>query len=486
MALTLEVRQMMDVAEHVPPASPPSSDEEVPTWGESKHSDGRPKAMVVVDPYSSGGVLARKVYDRGYHVIRVLSRSSQLMADQSLPAVCNGLDFAATVMPGPCPRSPDLGDVEGTIAKIRELDFDIVGFLCGAEPGVELFDAITSRWGGDVASNGEKYSAARRDKYLMGERVREAGLRAVKQLQASEWEEVERFVRQELCPHGPEGPMKVILKPVRSSSSEDVYLAESMQEVKTAFDTIRAHINQYGDRNTTVLVQEYLSGIEYVVNCVSKDGEHKVVSYWVYDKRAVNGSKFVYFGVSLFESPEGIIEKRMADYIRGVLDALDVKHGPSHAEVKWLDNEDQPCLVEIGCRPHGGDGVHVELATKCIGYNQVDAMIDLVECPRKFHALPAEPPRLLAHASVLMLVAYESGRLLSYRGLPALQAMQSFQNIEVKAKPHGPIHKTVDYMTNPGWVMLVHEEARVVRSDFETIHRMALEGSLYEIEPASN
>jgi hypothetical protein len=44
----------------------------------------------------------------------------------------------------------------------------------------------------------------------------------------------------------------------------------------------------------------------------------------------------------------------------------------------------------------------------------------------------------------------------------------------------------VDYMTNPGWVMLVHEEARVVRSDFETIHRMALEGSLYEIEPASN
>lgn len=92
---------MMDVAERVPPASPPSSDEEVPTWGESKHSDGRPKAMVVVDPYSSGGVLARKVYDRGYHVIRVLSRSSQLMADQSLPAVCNGLDFAATVMVSP-------------------------------------------------------------------------------------------------------------------------------------------------------------------------------------------------------------------------------------------------------------------------------------------------------------------------------------------------------------------------------------------------
>lgn len=31
-------------------------------------------------------------------------------------------------------------------------------------------------------------------------------------------------------------------------------------------------------------------------------------------------------------------------------DALQVAHGPSHAEVMWLDGEDAPCLVEIGCR----------------------------------------------------------------------------------------------------------------------------------------
>jgi len=55
-------------------------------------------AVVVVDPYSSGGVLARLAHDEGYRVVRVLSCSSQRMADQSLPAACKSLAFAATVV----------------------------------------------------------------------------------------------------------------------------------------------------------------------------------------------------------------------------------------------------------------------------------------------------------------------------------------------------------------------------------------------------
>lgn len=63
-----------------------------------QHSKG--SAIVVVDPYSSGGVLARLIVDRGYQVVRVLSQSSQLMVDQSLPAACQGLEFAATIQVG--------------------------------------------------------------------------------------------------------------------------------------------------------------------------------------------------------------------------------------------------------------------------------------------------------------------------------------------------------------------------------------------------
>ena len=49
-----------------------------------------------------------------------------------------------------------------------------------------------------------------------------------------------------------------------------------------------------------VLVQEYLEGQEYVVDMVSRDGQHKVVvAVWVYDRRAANGAGFVCFGQRL-------------------------------------------------------------------------------------------------------------------------------------------------------------------------------------------
>jgi hypothetical protein len=46
----------------------------------------------------------------------------------------------------------------------------------------------------------------------------------------------------------------------------------------------------------TTLPQRTNQGTEYVVDCVSRDGLHKCVDMFVYDKRQCNGSKFVYFG----------------------------------------------------------------------------------------------------------------------------------------------------------------------------------------------
>lgn len=72
-------------------------------------------------------------------------------------------------------------------------------------------------------------------------------------------------------------------------------------------------------RLLVMVLQEFLCGKEYVVDCVSKDGEHKVVAIWEYDKRQANGSRFTYFGVNLFESLDGRREQVMAEYIFGVL-----------------------------------------------------------------------------------------------------------------------------------------------------------------------
>jgi hypothetical protein len=53
--------------------------------------------------------------------------------------------------------------------------------------------------------------------------------------------------------------------------------------------------------NQILVLQEFLEGQEYVVDTVTRDGIHKVVAIWQYDKRSVNGAHFVYHGMTLID-----------------------------------------------------------------------------------------------------------------------------------------------------------------------------------------
>ena len=68
---------------------------------------------------------------------------------------------------------------------------------------------------------------------------------------------------------------------------------------------------------------------------MSRDGVHKVVTIWEYDKRPVNGANFVYYGMRLVGS-DSKKAKEMIAYADGVLDALGIKQGPSHMEVSTV------------------------------------------------------------------------------------------------------------------------------------------------------
>jgi hypothetical protein len=78
--------------------------------------------------------------------------------------------------------------------------------------------------------------------------------------------------------------------------------------------------------------REFLQGPEYVVDHVSRDGVHKTVMVWVYDKRPANGGDFVYFG-DIPVDPESSEAKQLIPYTRAILDAIGVKNGPSHGEI---------------------------------------------------------------------------------------------------------------------------------------------------------
>jgi biotin carboxylase len=256
-------------------------------------------------------------------------------------------------------------EFEDGLAKLLQevggLGLHVTDVVAGAETGVELTDALSEKLG--LRTNGTKLSEARRNKYVMGETVRGAGLRAAKQLRSASWLDIDAFLKD-----WQPDPFKVIVKPMDSAGSDDVTLCRSLAEVQAAFGNIIGKVNGLGIVNKELLVQEYLEGDEYVIDMVSRDGVHKVVAIWLYDRRPANGASFVCFGQRALMADEPRM-REIIEYQKKVVTALGIRNGPTHGEVKWFQNE--PVLVEVGARCHGGDGLWVNACDEVYGFNQV-------------------------------------------------------------------------------------------------------------------
>ena len=80
------------------------------------------------------------------------------------------------------------------------------------------------------------------------------------------------------------------------------------------------------------------------MDTVSRDGQHKVVALWLYDKGSANGAPFVYFSAEA-RGAEGTREEALIEYACAALDALAWRWGPSHIELKMTTTG--PRLVEV-------------------------------------------------------------------------------------------------------------------------------------------
>ena len=348
------------------------------------------------------------------------------------------------------------------MANLRALPLDIVAVIPGAETGVELADSISARMG--LRSNGEAKSLARRNKYFMGEAVRSAGVRAVKQSPCKSHAEVSAFLKTLTAV-----PLKCVVKPVQSAGTDDVFLCASEQEAITAFDRIYNKRNGLGLINESVLVQEYLVGKEYVIDKVSRDGVHKLVAIWEYDKRFVNNANFVYFGMKLM-SPDSEKMQSMVRYADLVLDALDIRQGPSHMEVMYCS--DGPCLVEVGSRCQGGEGTWLPVAKECVGYTQVEVALSIYTTGLLFDAINKDSYPVKAFGRELDMVNRQGGIVRSLPGESVIRGLPSFRSISWEVKPGDYAHVTIDCFTRPGCVQLVHENEEQADADFEKVHSL--------------
>lgn len=225
-----------------------------PSNGYNNAAGPRP-CVVVVDPYSTGGMLAAELDQRGYAVIALWTEDVGENLGH-LPQAAKGFPekFLAEVTEQPT--------LALTAQKLREIaQAEPLAVMCGGETGVKLADALSEHMGlrGNTTQRG---MANRRDKQVQQDAVKAAGMRSVRSVCGKDWTEVKAFTETEAFP--------IIVKPVESAGSDGVKLCHTPSEAKDHFHLLMNSQRKCGSQGAAVLLQEYLKGKEYIVDCVSR------------------------------------------------------------------------------------------------------------------------------------------------------------------------------------------------------------------------
>merc|ERR1719230_2453588 len=425
------------------------------------------ECIVMVDPISTGGTIAAEAASRGYQLVALYDQDLTEDMRSHVPQCAKSLQYAAVVQEA-CGASIK-ETAKAVTEAIGKLGFKLGAVICGSEPGVLLADALSSELG--VRTNG--VSDGRRNKKRQQELVKAAGLRSVRQAGGTQLSDVKVFLQNE--------PMPVVVKPVESAGSDGVKLCHTIEEAEEHFTLLMTSQRKVGSQNASVLCQEFLKGKEYVVDHVSRDGVHKTAMVWMYDKRKANGGDFVYYGMIPVDVQSKEAQE-MIPYVRGVLDALGMKHGPSHGEVMMTQRG--PCLVEMNCRAHGGDGAWDPLARELTGgFTQVNCSIDSYMDQAAFDKIPDLPPSpYMACGQNVMLVSFAQGTIKSTPGYDRIRSMESFVSLETTYQAGSKVERTVDIFSSVGSVILMHHDAETLEKDIETIRQMEVDCTLFEFE----
>lgn len=413
---------------------------------------------VIVDPFSSGALYAPAFTAAGVPVVAVLSapQPPEVYASTYQPR-----DFAETIV-----VTDDTGPA---VARLRELRPRCV--LAGCESGVEVADAIAPLVVPERA-NVPDLAAARRHKGEMAAAVLRAGVPVIAQLCTADPDEVDRW----LTASGLTG-RDLVVKPPKSASTDGVTRVRGGDDWREAFTGLLGAHNRLGILNDRVLVQEYVTGVEYVVDTFSHDGTHTVADVCRYRKVDNGGHMAVYESMDWLP-PDASEVDEVVEYARAVLDAVGMRFGAAHAEI--MRTPDGCRLIEVAARPHGGG--HPRFCRVATGDSQVDRAVRHLT-----GGTVATGYALSRHVRVVFLISRAAGIVTNAEILDGVHEVPSLTHASINVRNGDQLGITRDLFgsLDLGFAVLAHEDPAVVESDYRRIRQLEDGLRVRPVEPAA-
>lgn len=174
----------------------------------------------------------------------------------------------------------------------------------------------------------------------------------------------------------------VIVKPTDRSGSRGI---TKLADGSGLADAIEYAKEQGFDKHA--LVEEFITGYEYSVECISYKGQHFFLA--MTKKFTTGAPHFIETG---HIEPSGVSEETLEEVRKVVfhaLDSLKIRNGASHAELK-ISKEGKITLIEIGGRM-GGDYIGSNLVPLSTGVDFVKAVIQVAVGEEPDLSIAGEP-----------------------------------------------------------------------------------------------
>lgn len=397
--------------------------------------------VVIVDPYSSGAQLPRLLRRAGLTPVGVTSHP---VPPPVYTTAFRPQDFETLLHAGADP-APLIAELAG---------LDPIAVVAGAESGVLLADRLAAALTPGLA-NDPALARARRHKGLMAAALADAGVPAIRTAfvqsadQAWEW----------AGDNGLDGH-DVVVKPALSGGTEDVTLVTDADEarLRSVVDRLLRRVNVLGLPNDDVVVQERVSGTEYVVDTFSHGGRHTVTNICRYGKKA-NGAGFAVYESIEFLPYDEPGHAELVAYVERALDALGVGFGLAHSEV--MLTPDGPRLIETGARaPGAGLPALTELAT---GESGLDRLVRWLA-----HGTDPGPAyQLLWNVAAVYAIAPADGVIGNVAAYRRALDLPSCRHLQLGVTDGDFVPATTDLLSTLrlGWAVLAHHDPEQVRRD---------------------
>ncbi len=148
-----------------------------------------------------------------------------------------------------------------------------------------------------------------------------------------------------------------VIKPLTLAASQGVIRANNEQEFAAAVERLRALLQSPEVQATReswldrVLVETYVPGTEVAIEGLLTAGRLRVLA--LFDKP--DPLEGPYFEETIYVTPSRLpvpTQQDITDCLQRAVRALDLTHGPLHAEFRW--NDSGPWVLEVSPRPIGG------------------------------------------------------------------------------------------------------------------------------------